>query len=311
MFTNKEYILEVYKEKSFSKAAKKLYISQPSLSSSVKRIEAKLSAPIFDRSTNPITPTEIGMKYIESALEIKKIEENFRNYANDSLNTLKGEIKVGGSNLFSSFILPPMISDFKKNFPYIVFKIHEDNTKNLMNLLINGELDIVIDNAVIVNPAIESYLHTSEMLLLAVPKNLPINDKLNDCRLTFEDIRKNLHKSDDCPCVSLSSFKDEQFILLKQENDTGKKATLLCKKHSFNPKIIFELDQQVTAYNIACSGMGSCFVSDTLIKKFHPQSNVVYYKLYDEETKRSIHFYVKKNRYISAACRKFIQNNIS
>lgn len=311
MFTHKEYVLEVFKEKSFSKAAKKLYVSQPSLSSTIKRIEKKISAPIFDRSTSPVSVTEIGMQYIQSALEIKKIEESFLNSASESTNILKGEIKVGGSNLFSSYILPPMISGFNKNFPHTVFEIHEDSTKKLMTLLLDGELDIVIDNTVIVNNSITSYFYTSETILLAVPKELAVNETLSKFQLSFDDVRHNLHKESDFPCVSLEKFKDEPFIFLKHENDTGKKAKHLCKKHGFSPNIIFELDQQVTAYNIACSGMGICFVSDTLIKKLHAPNNIVYYKLGDEETNRNIYFYIKKNKYVSPACKKFIETNIA
>ena len=64
MFKNKEYVLYVEKSKSFSKAAKELYISQPSLSASIKRIEKEIGAAIFDRSTNPLSLTDIGRKYV-------------------------------------------------------------------------------------------------------------------------------------------------------------------------------------------------------------------------------------------------------
>ena len=59
MFQGMEYIYTVYKEKSFSKAAKKLFISQPSLSATVKRIEKKIGAPVFDRSTKPVSYTHL------------------------------------------------------------------------------------------------------------------------------------------------------------------------------------------------------------------------------------------------------------
>ena len=310
MFTNKEYVLEVFKEKSFSKAAKNLYVSQPSLSSSIKRIEDKISAPIFDRSTNPISITEIGMEYVKSALEINKIENNFLNYMNDSLNILKGEIKVGGSSLFSSYVLPPMISHFKELYPHINFVLYEDNTKNLMSLLLEGELDIVIDNTVIKNENIRSYFYTSEIILLAVPKKSEINESLKEYQLTSEDIKNNVHLNPDFPCVSSLSFEKEPFILLKHENETGKRARQLFTKHDFAPNVIFELDQQATAYNVTCSGMGISFVSDTLIKNVSSQNNVVYYKLNDEEVNRNIYFYVKNNRYLSNACRKFIDINV-
>ena len=64
MFKNKNYVLEVYRKGSFSRAAESLFVSQTALSASIKRIEDKINAPIFDRSTNPISLTEIGKEYV-------------------------------------------------------------------------------------------------------------------------------------------------------------------------------------------------------------------------------------------------------
>ncbi len=110
MFKNRAYVLEVYKEQSFSAAAKNLYISQPSLSASIKRIEDKAGAPIFNRATTPITLTEIGEQYVQCAHEMDKIEAGFQSFVHDRLQLIKGEVKIGGSSLFSSYILPPVIS---------------------------------------------------------------------------------------------------------------------------------------------------------------------------------------------------------
>ena len=67
MFSGMNYVYEVYKEQSFSKAAENLYISQPALSSMIKKIETKIGMPLFDRSTSPIQLTECGKKYIKTA----------------------------------------------------------------------------------------------------------------------------------------------------------------------------------------------------------------------------------------------------
>ena len=66
MFQGMEYVYQVYKDKSFSKAAANLFISQPSLSANVKRVEKKVGFPIFDRSTKPLSLTECGKEYIQS-----------------------------------------------------------------------------------------------------------------------------------------------------------------------------------------------------------------------------------------------------
>lgn len=309
MFSNKEYVLEVYNEKSFSKASQNLYVSQPSLSASIQRIEAKIGAPVFNRATKPITLTDIGKEYIEKALQIKKIENEFSNYVNDSLNIIKGNIKIGGSNLFVSYILPSMIAKFNKTYPGIDFTIYEDKTATLISMLLDGEIDIFIDNVFITNENITSYFYLSEMILLAVPKDYEINSKLEKFMLSIEDIKNDVHLNNDFPCVSLDVFENEPFIFLKKENDTGKKALQLCKRHGFTPKIIFEIDQQVTAHNISTSGLGISFVSDTLVKRTSEKNNIVYYKLSDEEIKRNIYFYTKSNHYIKNAVRKFIEEN--
>ncbi len=307
MFKNRAYVLEVYKEQSFSAAAKNLYISQPSLSASIKRIEEKAGAPLFNRATAPVTLTEIGEQYIACAHEMDRIEAEFESFVHDRLNLVKGEIKIGGSSLFSSYILPPMISEFNKKYPDIQLHIIEGSTKNLMQLLIEGELDIVLDNTIIVNDNIQKRLYKEETVLLAVPKSLYYDAK---SALTVADVQKGWHLDENAPCVELATFAEMPFIFLKQENDTGKRARQLCKKHGFAPNVLFTLDQQVTAYNITCTGMGISFVSDTLLDYLHEVPDVAYYKLSDPEIHRELYYYVRNNRYLSTACRTFMAGTL-
>ena len=308
MFKNKEYVLTVFKEGGFTKAAEKLFVSQPSLSASVKRIEDKVGAPIFDRSSTPVALTEVGREYVKYALEIEEKEDDFARYISDHANLMTGKIKIGGSSFFSSFVLPKIISDFNAKHKKINFEIFEDSTKNLMNKLYTGDLDLVIDNAVVTDESIVSESYTTERLLLAVPKRLRINDNLTSVRMTAEDIKADKHLSLG-GSVELTAFKKEPFILLHHENDTGKRAEKLLKKYGVTPNVIFTLDQQVTAYNIACSGMGITFVSDTLVKRIGASPDIYYYKLPDNLAVRNIYFYRKKNHYQSLACRKFIEYN--
>ena len=117
MFTWKKYVYEVYREKSFSKAAQNLYISQPSLSARIKKIEQQIGFPLFDRSTSPLQLTEVGEAYIKSAEEIFQIEHRMENYINN-LSTLKtGNLALGASNLFAAYVLPGLVTRFKQSFP--------------------------------------------------------------------------------------------------------------------------------------------------------------------------------------------------
>jgi len=71
----KEYVYAVYTEKSFSKAAQKLFVSQPWLSSTIKKVEQELGLPLFDRSTTPISLTEAGQYYVEGVEKNMAIEQ--------------------------------------------------------------------------------------------------------------------------------------------------------------------------------------------------------------------------------------------
>ena len=309
MFRNKEYVLTVVKEKGFTKAAETLFVSQPSLSSSIKRIEEKIGSPIFDRSSTPVTLTEVGQEYVKYALEIEEKENDFARYVSDHTNLLAGTIKLGGSSFFASFMLPEMVSEFNKKHPKIKFEIFEDSTKNLMNKLSMGNLDLVIDNATVTDENIISEIYTTERILLAVPKKIEINNQLSKYRMSAEDIKLDKHLENG-KSVELEKFRNEKFILLNYENDTGKRAEKLFRKYGIEPKTIFHLDQQVTAYNVSCTGMGISFVSDTLVKRIGASPEVYYYKLPDKSTVRNIYLYQKKNHYLSLSARKFIEYNI-
>ena len=309
MFKNKDYVLAIYREGSFSKAAEKLYVSQPSLSATIKRLENKISMPIFNRSTSPVTLTQTGKKYIEYALEIEQKEQDFLKYISDTAKLLCGKIRIGGRSLFSSYMLPKMISDFNKVYPQIIFEICEGNTKDLIDKLNIGVLDLIIDNSVLNDESINSTVFINECLVIAVPQKFDINRGLDKYVFTADDIKSNLHY-DKARYLSLEIFKNEPFIFLNPQNDTGKRAQRVFKNINADPKIIFSLDQQVTAYNISASGMGISFVSDTLIKNTSTQTALNYYIIDDSEIFRNIYFYNKSNRYLSVPCKKFIEYSI-
>lgn len=306
MFKNKEYVLEVYKEQSFVKASNKLFVSQPSLSASIKRIENKVGSPIFDRSTSPITLTEVGEKYVEFALSIQRREQAFEAYVSDVNNLNVGTVRVGGSSFFSSFVLPEMIAKFNKLYPNVKFEVFEGNSKTLIEKLSDGELDVIIDNAIIDDESIVTQSIFRENLLLTVPKNFSVNEKLKEFRLTALDVKNDVHLTN-CKSVNLAEFSGCDFILLNTENDTGKRAHKILKKYSVEHKVAFHLNQQLSAYNVCCRGLGIAFVSDTLIKKTDTSNDVYFYKIDDGLASRTINFYHKKSKYQSKVIKKFLE----
>ena len=306
MFRGMEYVYAVYKEKSFSKAAEKLFISQPSLSANVKREEQSVGYPIFDRSTKPLGLTEPGKKYIETVEKILAMQEEFSEYVDDLGDLKTGKLVLGGSSLYSSWVIPPLMGEFSKKYPQVQLELLEETTANLRRMLQNGEVDFLLDNCELEEEIFERRLYRKEYLLLAVPRYLTINQGLEMFQIAPESIRNLSFLEEKIPAIDLSLFSDESFILLKPENDTRIRAMELCKEHDFLPNIVFELDQQMTSYNITCSGMGISFISNTLISKVPEATEVVYYKLSGERACRNLYFYWKRNSYFSKVMQAFL-----
>lgn len=307
MFKGMEYVYEVYKEKSFSKAAANLYISQPSLSATIKKIEERVGTPLFDRSTNPIQLTDCGKEYVKCMEKILDIENGFENYLNH-MNELKtGRLSIGGSNFFTSFVLPPIVSRYMQKYPFIQISLIEANTSQLEQQLISGALDLVIDNYAFHESIYTRHFLCREQLLLAVPRHFASNKSFINCRLSKEDIVSEKHHLESTPCVPLEAFREDPFILLRSGNDTRERADKICSNHGFRPRVILKLDQQLSAYNVACYGMGIAFVSDTLIRHSRPDENIIFYKLQDPETVRNVYFYHKQSRYVTRAMEEFLK----
>jgi len=307
MFKGKESIYEVYKEKSFSKAAQNLYISQPALSAAIKKIETRLGCCIFDRSSNPVQLTESGTEYIKSIEKIMDIENRFENYLSN-LNQLKtGRLSIGASNVFASFILPAIITKFTNKYPSIKVNLVEANSAHLEDQLFSGALDFVIDNYPLNEIIYEKHLFCRECLILTVPQNFSSNSLAQEYQLTIDDIRQRTHLKPATKPVPLPLFAHDPFIFLRAGNDTRMRADKIFQENGIIPKIILELDQLATAYNVACYGMGITIISDTLAQKASYDSNMLYYKINSIHTFRDVFFYNKKNKYITKAMEEFIK----
>ena len=120
-----DYILTVAEEKSISKAAKKLFISQPSLSQYINRIEKHLGVNLFDRSTTPLELTYEGELFIETALKIKQLNEQLKKKFDDITELKSGRLNIGLTPSKANNPLPIILPCFKKNYPNIELIITE------------------------------------------------------------------------------------------------------------------------------------------------------------------------------------------
>ncbi len=307
MFRYKDYVNAVYKEKSFSKAAESLYISQPSLSARIIKLERSLGMPIFDRSTSPLRLTEFGEIYMEALREVDAIERRVENHISDISHLRAGKLTIGASNVFAAYVIPPLISEFQKRYPDVKIRLIEGNTETLEALLSSNEIDMVADNNRYDSEFYERDVYASERILLAVPRSFKICSEAQDYALGAEDIESGTYLSEAFASVDLSRFSRTSFVMLAPGNDTRIRADKMCREAGFRPSVALEVHQQATAYMIAATQLGATFVSDTVIKKLPRSEELCYYKIGSEAARREVCFYYKKHKYKTRAMQEFMK----
>lgn len=307
MFVWKKYVYEVYKERSFTKAAQNLYISQPSLSARIKKIEEIIGEPLFDRSTTPLQLTEVGKVYIEAAEEITQIEQRVENYINDLAGLKTGNLAVGASTLFAAYVVPSLITQYNQKFPDVHIQLIEGNTAELEEMLGSNALDFVIDNYHYDSILYNKELYCEENILLAVPKHFAVNEELGMYQLSYKNIKNKNYLNQKYPAVPLGRFADLPFIMLTQGNDTRTRGDRLCRNVGFKPNIVLEFNQQSTAYMASSTQLGATFISDILVSQLPTFENLVYYKLDGEEAKRKVFFYYKTHKYKTRVMEEFVR----
>jgi DNA-binding transcriptional LysR family regulator len=307
MQKNMEYVYAVYLNKSFSKAAEQLYVSQPAISATIKKAEEEIGLPLFDRSSNPIQLTPAGEYYIESIKKIMEIEKAMIKHFSSMLSDNRGTINVGSASFFCVYILPTIVQEFKEKYPGYTVNLLEANADDLLKCLRSGTIDIILDVEKLDPNLFNSIVWEEEQIILAVPAAYAVNARLARYRLTFENVNSGRYLDQKYPKVSMEYFKNETFLLLKKGNDLHQRGLKMCRKAGFTPKVAMYLDQLLTAYYSACSGKGITFVRAGFTHYLEDTNKLFFYKIADENSVRNIRLYYKRSSPLSKVGRDFIE----
>ena len=306
MFKKANYVYAVYREGSFTKAAEKLYISQPCLSTAIKQLEQKLGAPLFHRGTAFVTPTQLGLEYIQTAEKILALEESFSARVKELLELKHGSVHIAGSNYVSSYILPRIVDAFSKLYPNVVISLTEANSAELKELLQNEAVDLIVDSFDEVPGDCACVPLLQETILLAVPENFTCNESIQRYSMTPAELFDMQTSQTLPPPISAQHFRDENFILLKNGNSMYTHALQVFDAAGFTPRVSLYLDQLSTSYVLASQGNGCCFVTDTVFRyhRFHDPIRV--YQVSDGGN-RTLGIACKKGRHLSPAATRLIE----
>jgi LysR family hydrogen peroxide-inducible transcriptional activator len=279
------YFVAVADLESFTRAAERCLIAQPSLSQQIIKLEKELGQPLFERLGRCVRLTEAGRTLYEQAVPILAAVAEAKRRVADASTEPGGTVSVGAIPTIAPYLLPPLVCEFRRRFPLASVVINEDLTEHTLENCLRGELDV----GVLAFPVTEPQLHAEplfeEELLLALPAEHSLATKAE---------------------VTAQDLNGEAFILLSEMHCLGQQIVSFCNQESCTPHIACRSAQLLTIQQLVSVGHGvsllpamACALDD------HPQR--VYRHLAGTPPTRTLAMVWHRQRYQRPIVRQFIE----
>lgn len=170
-FTQLEYVLAVFRHRHFAAAAADCFVTQPTLSMQIHKLEVDLGIKIFDRSKQPVIPTELGMEFINHALRIMEERDGLIEMVNHRKGIVAGELKIGIIPTLAPYLLPLFVKEFTNKYPEVRLVVNEMMTDIIVQRLREGKIDAGILVTPLMEQGIREDLLFYEELVVYVSKN--------------------------------------------------------------------------------------------------------------------------------------------
>ncbi|WP_371372815.1 LysR family transcriptional regulator [Sporomusa aerivorans] len=276
-----EYFQAVSRLQNFTRAAEELHVAQPSITSSIQKLEEELGVTLFDRSQKKVTLTTEGAAFharIDKILfEVRQAIEEMDDFR--KLN--KGTISFAAPPMIGAYLFPDIFNLFKSMHPNLDLVVYEEGSLAARMMLEKEELDLG---------------------MIILPENPTV---LNTIPITREEIVLCLspgHPLSTAQAVSFSRLKEESFVLLKEEFFHRRLVLEECARHGFAPRIVFSSNQIETIKAMVASNVGISFLMDMVVRS---NPKLVGVPL-AEPLSITIGLAWKKGKYLSKAAQAFI-----
>jgi LysR family transcriptional regulator, hydrogen peroxide-inducible genes activator len=279
-----KYFVAAAETGSFSRAAEKCNVSQPSLSQQIIKLEGEIGQPLFDRAGRRVLLTEAGRLLVEHARAALMTLENAARQLNGLRTEVRGRLSVGVIPTIAPHLLPAVVRDFLAAFPGVELTIQEDYTERLLAGLCEGNLDVAIAAAPISGERLTFEVLGSDPLLLALPK---------------------AHRLARARRVSWESVKQEAFVLINEMHCLGEQIHGLCRGQGFQPRVVCRSSQIATVQELVELGQGVSLLPQMACKP-GGEAGVVYRKIDGADLSRTVVAVRHTQRYELPQARQFI-----
>lgn len=251
-----KYVLVLADEESFSKAAAKLNISQPSLSQYVRKIEEELDIELFDRTGGNVRLTDAGRAYINAGKKILNIEHQMQNEFLDIKSNKAGTYIIGVSPYRSICIMPGALARFAEKYPGIQIILDERVGQELIDRAVHGEYDLCI-TTLPVDTQIFTYDEImKEELVLAVPAKDNLNKKLS--------ARAIKDKQHSFPVIDINLINNESFVMLSETQQMQQALNRICTNYSLSLTKVMECRSLEATKAMVEAGIGCAILPSSL-----------------------------------------------
>jgi LysR family hydrogen peroxide-inducible transcriptional activator len=261
--TELRYIVAVARELHFGKAAVACFVSQPTLSVAVKKLEDELGVILFERHKHDVTVTPVGSKIVAQAQRVLEQSKTIKLLAEEGKDPLKGTLKLGVIYTVGPYLLPRMIPLLHRDAPDLTLIIDEDYTSNLADKLQHGELDMIIVSTPFDFHGVKTVVLYKEPFVVALPKDHPLTKKKS---------------------IKMDELADETLLLLKSGNcfrDQVMEACPACRADVFTKNRIqktLEGSSIETIRQMVMAGSGVTVLPNSSISKHDEENNLVEYR---------------------------------
>lgn len=235
--TQLQYVLAVAEHKNFTLAAEKCFVTQPTLSMQIQKVEEELNILIFDRSKKPIQLTDIGQKIVNQAKNIVNEANRIKDIVEQQKGFIGGEFRLGIIPTIMPTLLPMFLNNFIKKYPKVKLIIEELNTDEIITRLNNGHLDAAIASTPLMEEKIKEIVLYFEPFVAYVPNNHSVSDKEE---------------------IEVSDLNIDEILLLQDGHCFRDGILNLCKNQKTNENSSFKIESGSfeTLIKLADEGLG-------------------------------------------------------
>ena len=281
-----EYILCIAKHQNLTKASQELYISQPTLSKHLKKLEQEMNGKLFSRCGNRYIPTHLGFKYMEYAKSMLELHANWQKELEDLTSYKTGELNIAFPPLRSSCIIPKVMPLFHEKYPNVKINFLEESNEIEEKLLKNDTLDFVVFNETVPNPNLTYETIGKEEILIMLPENHPLI-----CDSSY---------------IEIDDLKDASFILNFPNQTTGKIVLNALESHEIHPDILFHTRNTQAGALLCQQGYGVCFIPRNYVDIIQFEKPPHLYSVGKNKLYSTLVIAYRKNKYMTEYEKYFI-----